>query len=129
VRFLLDTHTFLWFIGGSPNLSSQARQLIEDAGNERLISIASLWEMSIKASLGKLKLNLSFPDMVREHISGNSMKLLHISPDHLDIVRTLPFHHKDPFDRLLIAQSLSKNILVLSRDQVFDDYAGMQRIW
>lgn len=129
MRVLLDTHAFLWFIGGSPNLSSQARQLIEDSGNERLISIASLWEMSIKASLGKLKLNLSFPDMVREHISGNSMKLLHISPEHLDIVRTLPFHHKDPFDRLLIAQSLSENMLVLSRDQVFDDYVGMQRVW
>ena len=129
MRLLLDTHAFLWFIGGSPNLSGQARQLIEDAGNERLISIASLWEMSIKASLGKLKLNLSFPDMVKEHVSGNSMKLLHISSEHLDVVRSLPFHHKDPFDRLLIAQSLSENILVLSRDQAFDDYAGVQRSW
>ncbi|MGR0480182.1 MAG: PIN domain nuclease [Candidatus Electronema sp. V4] len=84
--------------------------------------------MSIKASLSKLNLHLSFLDMVREHVSGNSMKLLHIIPEHLEFARSLLFHHKDSFDRLLIAQSLSENILVLSRDQVFYDYAGMQSI-
>jgi PIN domain nuclease of toxin-antitoxin system len=129
VRLLLDTHTFLWFIEGNPQLNGPARQLIEDIGNERLLSIASLWEMSIKASLGKLKLKLTFSDVVRDHVGGNAMKLLHISPEHLDIVRSLPFHHKDPFDRLIIAQSRTENIPVLSRDEVFDECAGMQRIW
>lgn len=129
MRLLLDTHTFLWFIEGNPQLNGHARQLIEDIENERLLSIASLWEMSIKASLGKLKLKLTFPDMVRDHVGGNAMKLLHISPEHLDIVRSLPFHHKDPFDRLIIAQSRTENIPVLSRDEVFDEYAGIQRIW
>ena len=85
--------------------------------------------MSIKASLGKLRLKLTFPDMVRDHVGGNAMKLLHISPEHLDIVRSLPFHHKDPFDRLIIAQSRTENIPILSRDEVFDEYAGIQRIW
>jgi PIN domain nuclease of toxin-antitoxin system len=129
VRLLLDTHTFLWFIGGNPKLSSYARQLIEDTGNERLLSIASLWEMSIKASIGKLRLNLTFPDIVRDHITDNAIKLLHIKSEHLDIVRSLPFHHKEPFDRLIIAQSQSENTGILSRDKVFDDYAGIQRIW
>jgi PIN domain nuclease of toxin-antitoxin system len=129
VRLLLDTHTFLWFIGGNPCLSGYARQLIEDTGNESVLSIASLWEMSIKTSIGKLRLNITFQEMVRDHINGNAMNLLPISPEHLDILRSLAFHHKDPFDRLIIAQSQSENIPVLSRDEVFDNYAGMQRIW
>ena len=129
MRLLLDTHTFLWFTGGNPKLSGHARRLIEDAENEKLLSIASLWEMSIKAGIGKLKLNLTFREMVRDHINGNEMELLHIKPEHLDIVRSLPFHHKDPFDRLIVAQSQSENIPVLSRDEVFDDYANVQRIW
>ncbi len=85
--------------------------------------------MSIKASIGKLRLNLTFPEMISEHIDDNAMKLLHINPEHLDIVRSLPFHHKDPFDRLIIAQSQSENIPVLSRDEAFDDYDNTQRIW
>ncbi len=109
MRLLLDTHTFLWFIDGNPKLSGHARQLIEDAGNERLVSVASLWEMSIKASIGKLKLDIIFPKMVSEHIEGNAMRLLHIRPEHLDIVGLLPFHHKDPFDRLIIAQVRQKS--------------------
>ncbi len=129
MRLLLDTHTFLWFIGGNPKLSGHARQLIENTENERLISIASLWEMSIKTSIGKLRLNLTFPEMISEHIDDNAMKLLHIKPEHLDIVRSLPFYHKDPFDRLIIAQSQSENIPVLSRDEAFDDYDNTQRIW
>ena len=129
MKFLLDTHTFLWFTGGSPKLDAYARHLIENTENERLLSIASLWEMSIKASIGKLRLNLTFPEIVSSHVNDNAIKLLHIRPEHLDIVRSLPFHHKDPFDRLIIAQSLSENIPVLSRDEIFDDYANLQRIW
>ncbi|MEA1969887.1 MAG: type II toxin-antitoxin system VapC family toxin [Thermodesulfobacteriota bacterium] len=129
MRLLLDTHTFLWFINGNPKLSGHARQLIENIENKRMLSIASLWEMSIKASIGKLRLNLTFPEMISGHIHNNAMTLLHIKPEHLDIVRSLPFHHKDPFDRLIIAQSLSENMSVLSRDEAFDDYENMQRIW
>ena len=129
MRLLLDTHTFLWFIGGDANLSAHAQQLIENTGNERLISIASLWEMSIKASIGRLRLNTTFPNMVKDHVMGNAMDLLPIRPEHLEVVRSLPFHHKDPFDRLIIAQSRSENLPILSRDKVFDDYEGIQRIW
>ena len=129
MKLLLDTHTFLWFTGGSPKLSDHARRLIENIENEKMVSIASLWEMAIKAGIGRLKLDLSFPEIVRDHISGNAMKVLHITPDHLEIVRTLPFHHKDPFDRLIIAQSYSETIPVLSRDSMFDRYIELQRIW
>lgn len=129
MRLLLDTHAFLWFIGGDPRLSHYARKLIESAENERLVSVASLWEMAIKASIGRLRLNVTFPNMVRDHVKGNAMNLLQISPEHLEILRSLPFHHKDPFDRIIIAQSRSEGIPVLSRDLAFDDYKSVQRIW
>jgi len=128
VRLLLDTHTFLWFIGGDTALSLYARQLIEDRTNERLLSIASLWEMAIKASLGRLTLALPSTDLVAEHVHGNAIELFEILPRHLDVLTTLPFHHKDPFDRMIIAQSQAENIPILSRDSAFDDYA-IQRLW
>jgi PIN domain nuclease of toxin-antitoxin system len=125
---LLDTHTFLWFIGGDTALSLYARQLIEDRTNERRLSIASLWEMAIKASLGRLTLALSFTDLVAEHVHGNAIELFEILPRHLDVLTTLPFHHKDPFDRMIIAQSQAENMPILSRDSAFDDYA-IRRLW
>jgi len=128
MRLLLDTHTFLWFIDGNPKLSSRARQLIEEVANERVLSTASLWEMAIKVSLSKLTVPLPFTTLVAEHVYGNAIMLTFIAPEHLDVLRMLPFHHKDPFDRLLIAQGLSENIPILSRDDVFDDY-GIQRFW
>jgi len=128
VRLLLDTHTFLWFIGGNTALSPYARQLIEDRTNERLLSITSLWEMAIKASLGRLTLTLSFTDLVAEHVHGNAIELFEILPHHLDILTTLPFYHKDPFDRMIIAQGQAENIPILSRDSAFDDYA-IRRLW
>jgi len=123
VRVVLDTHTFLWFIDGDAALSPYARQLIEDRTNERLLSIASLWEMAIKVSLRRLTLRLSFTDLVTEHVYGNAIELLEIRPNHLDILTTLPFHHKDPFDRMIIAQGQAENIPIVSRDPAFDDYA------
>lgn len=128
MRLLLDTHTFLWFIDGNPMLSSRALQLIKEVTNERLLSTASLWEMAIKLSLGKLTVPLPFTKLVAEHVYGNAIMLVSIAPEHLDILRTLPFYHKDPFDRLLIAQGLSENIPILSRDEILDDY-GIQRFW
>jgi len=128
VRLLLDTHAFLWFIGGDTALSPYARQLIEDRTNERLLSIASFWEMAIKASLGRLTLTLSFADLVAEHVHGNVIELFEILPPHLDVLTTLPFYHQDPFDRMLIAQSQAANMPILSRDSAFDDYA-IRRLW
>jgi PIN domain nuclease of toxin-antitoxin system len=125
---VLDTHTFLWFIDGAAALSPYARQLIEDRTNERLLSLASLWEMAIKVSLRRLTLRLSFTDLVTEHVYGNAIELLEIRPDHLEVLTTLPFHHKDPFDRMIIAQGQAENIPIVSRDLAFDDYA-IRRLW
>jgi PIN domain nuclease of toxin-antitoxin system len=128
VRLLLDTHTFLWFIGGDAALSPYARQLIEDRTNERLLSIASLWEMAIKVSLGRLTVPLPFTALVAEHVYGNAIDLLRILPGHLDTLIALPFYHKDPFDRIIIAQGQAENIPILSRDPAFDSYA-IRRLW
>jgi PIN domain nuclease of toxin-antitoxin system len=105
-----------------------ARRLIEDRTNERLLSIASLWEMAIKASMGRLTLALSFTALVAEHVHGNAIALFGILPNHLDVLATLPFYHKDPFDRLIIAQGQAENIPIVSRDPAFDDYA-IRRLW
>ncbi len=122
MRLLLDTHTFLWFIEGSLNLSSVARTLIENRENQRVLSIASLWEMSIKISIGKLELGMSLTELVRREVYGNVVTLLEIQPSHLDELAKLPFHHKDPFDRLLVAQSLVERIPIVTKDKAFGSY-------
>lgn len=122
MKLLLDTHTFLWFIEGNLNLSDIARNLIEDQRNQRFLSIGSLWEMSIKVSIGKLELKMAFTELVRREVYGNAIELLKIQPEHLDELAKLPFHHKDPFDRLMIAQSLAENIPVVTKDSAFGSY-------
>jgi PIN domain nuclease of toxin-antitoxin system len=108
VKLLLDTHSFLWFIGGSEKLSTHARALIEDEDNACYLSVASLWEMAIKVSMGKLNVPLPFTRLVRRHVTGNNVGVLPIEPEHLDEQREMPFHHRDPFDRLIIAQAIAK---------------------
>ncbi|AFY86875.1 type II toxin-antitoxin system VapC family toxin [Chroococcidiopsis thermalis] len=122
MRILLDTHSFLWFIEGSPNLSNIARSAIEDRKNQRFLSVASLWEMSIKVSIGKLELEMTFAELVQREVYGNAIELLEIQPEHLDELAKLPFHHKDPFDRLIIAQSLAECIPVVTKDEIFGSY-------
>jgi PIN domain nuclease of toxin-antitoxin system len=123
LRVLLDTHAFLWFIAGDARLSAFARTTIETADTERFLSTASLWEIAIKASLGRMMLKLSIPQLVTEHVESNAIQLLDIKPAHLDALITLPFHHRDPFDRLLIAQAQAENLSLLSCDSSFANYA------
>ena len=122
MKLLLDTHTFLWFIGGNTNLSNTARNAIEDISNQRFISIATLWEISIKVSIGKLKIGLAFIELVEQEVYGNAIEILEISSEHLDELVKLPFHHKDPFDRLIIAQSLVEDATLVSKDAAFQNY-------
>jgi PIN domain nuclease of toxin-antitoxin system len=122
MKLLLDTHTFLWFIEGNLSLSDVARNLIEDQENQRFLSVASLWEMSIKVSIGKLKLEMTFTELVDRQVYGNAIKLLDIEPGHLDTLAKLPYHHKDPFDRLIVAQSLAEKIPVVTKDIAFTNY-------
>ena len=122
MKLLLETHTLLWFIGGSLNLSDTARNAIVDRNNQRFLSIASLWEMSIKVSIRKLKLAMSFTDLVKREVNGNAIELIGVLPEHLDALAKLPFHHKDPFDRLIIAQSLVENMPIITKDTAFLNY-------
>ena len=128
MRLMLDTHTFLWFIEGSLNLSDTAKNLIEDERNQKFLSVASLWEMSIKVSIGKLQLKMAFTELVKQQIYGNAIELLTIKPEHLDELAKLPFHHKDPFDRLIIAQSLVESLPLITKDTVFESYP-VQILW
>ena len=128
MRFLLDTHTFIGFVTDSPRLSDGAKQLIEDDYNEKLLSSASIWEMAIKHSTGKLNFSTTFPQFIEQQIGLNSIDLLLIGISHINVVSTLAFHHRDPFDRLLISQALVENIPILSIDSAFDAYP-IQRVW
>jgi PIN domain nuclease of toxin-antitoxin system len=122
MRLLLDTHVFLWFIMGSPLLSAEARALIEDERNRKFISVASLWEIAIKSSIGKLSLSAPFDQLIPQQLSSNGFELLPIELTHLATLTTLPFHHRDPFDRLLIAQAVAEKMRVVSSDSAFDSY-------
>jgi PIN domain nuclease of toxin-antitoxin system len=102
--------------------------LINDAGNDKLVSPATYWEIAIKVSIGKLALSQSFEDFIDRGIRQNGFDILHIDPRHTGVVATLPFHHKDPFDRLLIAQALAEGIPVVGADAIFDQY-GVTRLW
>lgn len=127
MRILLDTHTLIWFFAGDSKISSVARILIEDEDNNKLVSIASIWEMAIKESRGHLNLSLPFQDYI-ETLSLEDFNVLNINLDHLNAIVAMPFHHKDPFDRLLIAQSMVEGIPILSKDSAFDAYS-INRIW
>lgn len=128
MNLLLDTHAFLWFIKDDASLSLRARGLIEEPENKRLLSIASLWEIAIKASLGKIVLKLPFDALMPRQLQENDIDLLPIALPHLGLVERLPFHHRDPFDRLIIAQSLVENLPLVSIDSQFDKH-GVQRLW
>jgi PIN domain nuclease of toxin-antitoxin system len=128
VNLLLDTHAWLWFVLGDPQLSVGARNHILDPANFKFVSPASYWEISIKISLGKYALSAPYPQFMRRAITGNGFKFLHISPRHTERVSVLPLHHRDPFDRLLIAQALVEGMSFVSNDGNFAPY-GLSVIW
>jgi PIN domain nuclease of toxin-antitoxin system len=128
LRLLLDTHALLWFTLGDPLLSSTALALINDASNDKLVSPASYWEIAIKVSIGKLALHSSHEDFIDRAIRQNGFDILPVEPRHTGRVAVLPFHHKDPFDRLLIAQALTDDIAIVGVDPIFDRY-GVKRLW
>jgi PIN domain nuclease of toxin-antitoxin system len=127
-RALLDTHSFLWFIGGSERLSARARKLIEERENRILISVASLWEIAIKHGNGKLTLDRPFAELIPEQLERQQIGVLTIELHHLVELVRLPQHHRDPFDRLIAAQAIAEGIPVISVDPALDAY-GVQRLW
>lgn len=128
MKLLLDTHTLLWFIAGSASLSAYARSLIEDAANEKFVSIVSIWETAIKVNIGKMSSSAPFDVLFPHQLEVNGFELLPAKVEHTSVVTTLPFHHRDPFDRLLIAQAIAEKLTLVSADEVFDDY-GVTRLW
>ena len=128
MRLLLDTHTFLWFILNDPLLSIRARDLIIEPANEIEISPASYWEIAIKISIGKYSLSEPLEDFVTREVATNQFRILPIEPRHVAPLTSLPFHHRDPFDRLMIAQAMVEQIPIISADAAFDDYP-VTRLW
>jgi PIN domain nuclease of toxin-antitoxin system len=128
MRYLLDTQAFLFIVADDPRLSERARAFFIDPANEPALSIVSAWEIAIKTSIGKLDLPKKTGLWLREHLAENRIEVHPVELEHASRVAELPFHHKDPFDRLLIAQALCERLPVLGNDDAFDDY-GVERIW
>ncbi len=128
MKYLLNTHTVLWFLKGDKKLSDKARRLIDSPRNSKFLSIVSLWEIAVKVSLGKLVLDKSFERLFPEQLYFNRIKVLDITVDSLIKLTTLPFHHRDPFDRLIIAQALVEGLPIIGTDAAFDAY-GISREW
>ena len=122
MRVLIDTHIFIWYVQNSERLPSSITAIINNGRNDILLSIASVWEMAIKQSTGKLNLGTPYASFIAEQMRLNSMELLPVRLEHLDLITTLPLHHRDPFDRLLIAQAIVEDIILISADRVFALY-------
>lgn len=128
MKLLLDTHSLIWFFSGNPQLSNTARIYMEDVKHQKSISLATVWEMAIKQSKNKLTLALPLEEYIQQKLNLEDFELLPINLNHLGIISSLPFHHNDPFDRLIIAQAIVEKMPILSRDLALDDYS-IQRIW
>lgn len=131
MQYLIDTHVFLWFISNAKELSRTAKTLIADGNNEIFISIAALWEISIKNALGKLTIRGSYESVI-DDVTDNSIQILPVNFAHTVEQNKLPFHHRDPFDRIIISQAIVENIDFISADAIFDEYLktkSIKRIW
>ncbi len=128
MNLLLDTHAFLWFCQDDPALSATAKALIENPANRKLVSVASCWEIAVKAGLGKMKLGEPSASYIPTALNRTGFDLLPITVAHATGVEGLPMHHRDPFDRLLVAQVIAEGFSILSRDVILDAY-GITRMW
>jgi PIN domain nuclease of toxin-antitoxin system len=121
MRYLLDTHTLLWYVENNSQLPQKIKHLIDDPANIVIVSVATFWELGIKVGLGKLDLLLTTDEMAQKVVE-KGFELLPISLHHIKVIQTLPHHHRDPFDRMLIAQADVESCTVLTRDEMFDAY-------
>lgn len=121
MRYLLDTHSLIWFLEDNPKLSTLAKSEIKNLQNQCFISIVSLWEIALKTGIDKLDLDIPFSKFKKE-IQENSFEILPIEFEHLQELLHLDFPHKDPFDRLIIAQSISEKMTIITKDENFDKY-------
>lgn len=128
MRVLIDTHVFIWWTSEPTRLSPSVYDILTAPDTEPILSIVSVWEMQIKESLGKLSLKTALSNLVDDEISRNHIHLLPIQLSHIYALNHLPFHHRDPFDRLLIAQSMLEKLVIVSIDEKFDAY-GVNKLW
>jgi PIN domain nuclease of toxin-antitoxin system len=128
VNLLLDAHALLWFLDDDPLLSGTAKKLIEDPSNHKFVSVASCWEIAIKVGLKKLDLGEPATTFLPRELTANHFDLLKIELRHATFVEMLPPHHKDPFDRLLVAQAIIEAMPIVSVDVALDPY-GVTRLW
>jgi len=128
MRLLLDTHTLIWWATASENLPRTVLDLLEDGQNDLLLSVVSVWEIQIKCQSGKLQLSKPLPQLITNQQANNGLKILSIALAHVYALQTLPDIHRDPFDRIMIAQAVVENLPFVSTDSVLDSYP-IQRIW
>jgi len=128
MRLLLDTHALIWFCEGNPALSQAARSALEDSGNQCYVSHATAWEMAIKLSLGKLQLRIGYDVLFSGVLEANRFLLLPPALSHYQALISLPTHHTDPFDRLIIAQALVESMTIVTCDRHFGAY-GSTILW
>ena len=128
MKLLLDTHVFLRWVAASGELSRKARSAVGSARNDCFVSVASGWEIAMKVSCGKLRIDGALDRFLPEQLAANGFRPLAIDLKHAARVATLPFHHRDPFDRLLVAQALEEDLAVVTADPAFAKY-GVNRIW
>ncbi len=127
MKLLLDTHTFLWFGENSKHLPTKTRKMMEDSSHTLHLSIASLWEIAIKMSLGKLKTKQPLAKTIQQ-TKDQGIHILAVTPEHTLLISKLPFHHRDPFDRMIIAQALEEQMTIVGKDELFELY-GVKRVW
>ena len=122
MRVLADTHAFLWYIYDDPRLPKKVVELFEDEETRSIISLVSVWEIAIKNQIGKLRLGMEFRAFLDNYIEGTDIEVLALESAHLLTYSELPLHHRDPFDRMLIAQSLYEQLEIVTGDEVFRRY-------
>ena len=128
MKYLLDTHTFLWFITDDKQLSAKATKAIVNPDAAKYVSMASFWEIAIKLNIGKLELDMPFDDLLQQ-MDINGFTLLPIEFAHTSAVCALDRHHGDPFDRMIIAQAQVEDLIVISIDKNFSKYRPLQILW
>ena len=123
MKLLLDTHTFIWWVIEPTKISAQALGLLQDQSNDLFLSVICVWEMQIKLQIGKLKFNLPLAQLITEQQQTNQLSILPVTLEHVLALDSLPFHHKDPFDRLLITQANLEGAVLVSNDAIFSNYS------
>lgn len=129
MNYLLDTHVFIWLDSEPEKLAATALSLCQNSNNSLYLSMVSIWEMQIKQQLGKLKLKIPLQQLVEEHGLHNGLSILPINTRHIYALNDLPFHHKDPFDRLILTQAKLEKMTLISADTVFSRYDDVDVTW